>query len=203
MAMKYDLYENPDPDKSGRQQPLHAKIIPTGKTSAKELYTKAAGGTTFNSSEIAAAMTLITKTIVNELKNGHTVELGEIGTLSVTLNSRSVMDKKEIRAASIQVKDLCLRTSKALKQEISKIELERNPYAWKSTGLNTEIRDRELTEYFSTHPFITNPEYQKLRACKPGMALKELNALITEGRITRHGARSSSVYLPAEGNFGK
>lgn len=203
MAMKYDLYENPDPEKSGEKQPLHAKIIPFGKTSAKELYAKAARGTTFNSSEIAAAMMQITKTIVNELKNGNTVELGEIGTISVTLNCRPVMDKKEIRAASIQVKDLCLRTSKEMKREICSIELERNPYAWKSAGLDIETRDRRLTEYFAVHPFITNPGYQKLRACKQSMALKELNALIAQGRIIRHGTRSASVYLPTEGNFGK
>lgn len=203
MAARYDLYENPDPQKSGEQQPMHARFFPFGKISADELYRLAADGTTFNPHELASAFKLITDTIVRQLERGNIIELGDMGTISMTLECRPVMEKTEIRSASIHVKNLTLRTSKAMKQRIKGIELERNPFAWKSVEMNTQTRDRKLTEFFAQTPIMTRRDYEKLRACKPGKALEEINQLIAEGRIKRQGIRSSSFYLPTEGNFGK
>ena len=36
MSAQYDLYETPDPDSTGEQKPLHARIVPNGTYSKKE-----------------------------------------------------------------------------------------------------------------------------------------------------------------------
>ena len=36
MSAQYDLYETPDPDCTGEQKPLHARIVPNGTYSKKE-----------------------------------------------------------------------------------------------------------------------------------------------------------------------
>lgn len=36
MSAKYDLYETPDVQNTGEQQPLHARIVPSGTYSKKE-----------------------------------------------------------------------------------------------------------------------------------------------------------------------
>lgn len=203
MAARYELYENPDPRKSGEKQPMHARFVPLARVSADKLYSLAAEGTTFNRHELASAMKLITDTIIKQLKSGNIIELGELGTVSMTLECRPVMEKTEIRSASVHVKNISLRTSKEMKQRIRSIELERNPYAWQSTKMEAETRDSKLTEFFAQSPFMTRHDYEKLRACKPGKALQEINQLIHEGRIARRGNRSSSLYLPTKGNFEK
>lgn len=35
MSAQYDLYETPDPDCTGEQKPLHARIVPNGTYSKK------------------------------------------------------------------------------------------------------------------------------------------------------------------------
>lgn len=203
MAARYDLYENPDPLKSGKKRPMHARFVPTGKLTTAELCRQAASGSTFNPRELESALKLLTDTIVGQLAEGNTAELGDLGTVSLKLECRPVKNKSEIRSPSVHAKNIMLRPGVKIKKRISTIELERNPDSWRSPGLETEVRDRKLTEFFATHPFMLSRDYRQLRSCKPGMALKELNELVREGRIVRQGARSTSFYVPAEGYFGK
>ena len=201
MAARYDLYENPDPQKSGKKQPLHARFVPCGKLTTAELCRQAALGSTFRPHELESALNLLTDAIVRQLEEGNTAELGDLGTVSLKLECRPVTNKSEIRSPSVHVKNITLRPGIKIKRRISSIELERNPDSWKSAELETDLRDRQLTKYFATHPYMLSSDYCKLRSCKPGMALKELNELIREGKIVRQGARSTSFYMPAEGYF--
>lgn len=194
MAAQYDLHENPDPKQTGKKQPLHPRFAPLGTVSARELFELAADETTFNPAELEAALAQITKRIVMTLESGYNVELGEIGTLTLSLKGRPVMDEKEIRSASIEVNNLVLRTSKRMKQRLSRIQLKRNPEAWTSTPLNVEKRDAALATHFEKNPFISREEYQQIRGCKRGKAIKELNELIAEGRISRYGAPKQGLY---------
>lgn len=203
MTAKYNLYENPDPKKTGKPQPLHARIVPSGKVESAQLYELAARGSTYNASELSAAMELVTETLLTQLKEGKTVELGKLGTVSLTLKCRPVMDKKEIRSSSVEVKDLSLRTSKKIKEKLKTICLERNPPSGGSISVTPAQIDKALTAFFTDNLFITTKEYQHITGCKHTKALKELNGLIAEGRIHREGTRSCSIYLPVAGNFGK
>ena len=38
MSAQYDLYETPDPDCTGEQKPLHARIVPNGTYSKKRIH---------------------------------------------------------------------------------------------------------------------------------------------------------------------
>lgn len=203
MSVKYDLYENPDPKKTGEKQPMHARFVPTGKLTADELCEHAARGNTFQPGEIKAVIDCLTSTIVQELAAGYIIEFGNIGTLSLTLDCRPVMEKNEIRSASVHVRNMTLRTSKEMKRKLVSIHPERNPYGWKSKEMDESIITGRLTEYFATHPFMRSSDYFRLRECKRGKGMIELNRLVDEGKLVRNGKKSTVVYMPAEGWFGK
>lgn len=203
MAVKYDLYENPDPKRSGEKQPLHARFVPTGRLTADELCEYVARGNTFQPGEVKALLTCLTDTIATELAAGKIIELGDIGTLSLTLNCRPIMEKDEIRSASVRIKNMTLRTSKEMKRKLASIHLERNPHGWQSKNVDEDIITQRLTEYFATHPFMRSSDYCRLRECKRGKGLIELNKLVSEGKLIRDGKKSTIVYLAAKGRFGK
>lgn len=195
MAAHYELRRNPDPEQTGEKQPLHPRFVPRCTVTVDELCERASEETTFGAHELKGALELFAKYAVQYLSEGCNVELGKFGTLSLSLKGRPVMEANEIRSYSIKATDLTLRTSKEMKNRISRIQLERNPWAWSSAPLDTQKRDAALEEYFKGHAFITRQEYQQLRGCKRAMAVRELNALIAEGRLERYGKPNLGIYM--------
>ena len=59
---------------------------------------------------------------------GYNVELEGIGTFSVSLKSRPVMEKNEIRAESIHFKDVKFRSSKELRDRLKTMPVFRDEY---------------------------------------------------------------------------
>lgn len=203
MAAKYDLYKNPSPKGKAEEQLMHARFVPYGKVTADELYKLAANGNTFTPGEIHAMLECVIDTVINQLEFGKVVEFGSLGTISMTLDSRPVMKKSEIRSQSVCVKNLTLKVSKVTKRRIHSIELERNPYGWQSHQMEPEEIERRLTEYFAKNFVMRSPDYCHLRKCKRCMGIKELNAFIAEGRLCRNGRGCTTIYIPTAGNFGR
>lgn len=204
MAAQYDLYENPDPSKSGKPQLLHARFVPSGKVTARRFCELAAEGNTFNPMEMQGMLECIIDTLIEQLKEGKVVELGSLGTVSMTLTCRRpAMKKNEIRSNSVRVKNLSFTLFRRTKQRIKDIRLEHKPQGWQSRKVSAEVMEKRLTDFFASHPVMISRDYCRLRECKPGKGLRELNALIEEGRLIRQGRRAASFYIPAEGNFGR
>ena len=128
MSAKYDLYETPDVQNTGEQQPLHARIVPSGTYSKKEFLERVSHSSqTFNYNVIDAVVGIVIDELAEALSEGYVVELGELGHFSISLKcTHKVMAKREIRAESICFDNVHLRTSKEFKRKIKReIELER------------------------------------------------------------------------------
>lgn len=203
MAVQYELFENPAAGRKDGEHLLHPRFIPSGRTDRKMLCEKMAAGTTFNSGELAGMLQRLEDVVLQELGSGNIVELGGLGTLSLTLKSPSVSQRNEIRSASVEVSALKLRTSRRMKARMGAFRIERKPDSWQSTPLDEAGRDRMLADFFASNPFMNSREYQQMRHCKYGMAIRELNRLVEEGKLERRGSRASSVYVPATGTFGQ
>ena len=60
MSAKYDLYETPDVQNTGEQQPLHARIVPSGTYSKKEFLERVSHSSqTFNYNVIDAVVGIV------------------------------------------------------------------------------------------------------------------------------------------------
>lgn len=112
MSVYYDLYASGNPQKD-EQQPLHARVIPSGTLDAKKFIELVSKSNGFSQATIEGCLQAITDELQHWLKQGWTVEVGELGHFSLSLKcGRPVMEKKEIRSPSIHLNKINLRINK-------------------------------------------------------------------------------------------
>ncbi len=162
MSAYYDLFEKPDVNKTGKQQPLYARFIPKGTIEQKEFLNRVHLFTGISRSLLEGAMSAFMDELRDCLADGWTVELGELGYFTPSLScQREVMEKKELRAASVRLRGLNFRVSKEFYKELDKkMQLERHPQsASKSESsvplLSVEQRFRLLEEYLQQYLALT------------------------------------------------
>lgn len=201
MSAHYDLFEKPDVRQTGEQQPLYARFIPKGTIDQKEFIDRVHLFTGISRSLLEGAMASFMDELRDCLADGWTVELGELGYFTPSLSCRrEAMEKKELRAASVSLRGLNFRLSKAFYKELNKkIQLERHPQsASKSASsiapLTMEQRRQLLEEYLQNYPCINRAQYTRLTGRSVKQAINDLNQLIEDGVLMRHGEGRNVVY---------
>lgn len=112
-------------------------------------------------------MTCITDAVIEYLRDGYIVQLGELGYLSVTVSGRAVKDKKEIRSGSVHFKNVNLRISSSLRKEMCSMPLER----------------------------VEVSNVSRLTHILKNKAISDLNQFVADGWLTKYGAGRTVVYL--------
>ena len=88
MSAYYDLFEKPDIRQTGEQQPLYARFIPKGTIERKEFINRVHLFTGISRSLLEGAMAAFMDELRDCLADGWTVELGELGYFTPSLNCR-------------------------------------------------------------------------------------------------------------------
>ncbi|WP_297972546.1 DNA-binding protein [uncultured Bacteroides sp.] len=203
MSAYYDLFEKPDVRQTGEQQPLYARFIPKGTIDRKEFLNRVHLFTGINRSVLEGAMASFIDELCDCLADGWTVELGELGYFTPALACRrEVMEKKELRAASVMLRGLNFRLGKKFYRKLDKkMQLERAP---KSVGqsvssaslLSVEQRFRLLDDYLrQEQPCINRAQYVRLTGRSVKQAITDLNLFIEEGLLMKCGAGRNVVYM--------
>ena len=97
MSAYYDLYQTPDPLGENRNEPrLHARILPRGTISADKFRELVAKATGFSPAILDGTLQAVTDELYSWLSEGWTVEVGELGYFSVSLQGPPVMHKKDV-----------------------------------------------------------------------------------------------------------
>ena len=96
MSIHYDLYDTPDIQQSGDEQPLHPRVVTKGTIDQDEFLDRVHKFTGMSRSMLAGAMQSFQNELRDLLANGWIVELGDIGFFSVSLQGPPVMNKKEV-----------------------------------------------------------------------------------------------------------
>lgn len=193
MCARYRMVRNPNPTGDKKKQALHPRVVPYGTLHTDEVIKEAESRSGMSGADIKGALRVLADVMVNRLDQGYNIELDGLGFFSVSLTSRPVMDKKEIRSESIHFKNVNFRCGKYLKSKLKTMHLERIPEG-KGALPPFEERVRRLTEYLNTHHFITCSDYRDLTGCSKYRALEDLNKLINEGKLEKGGYRSTRVY---------
>ncbi len=201
MSAHYDLFEKPDIRQTGEQQPLYARFIPKGTIGREEFLDRVHLFTGISRSLLEGAMASFMDELRDCLADGWTVELGELGYFTPSLSCRrEVMEKKELRAASVSLRGLNFRLSKAFYKELDKkIQLERHPQSVSKSASSTapltmEQRRQLLEEYLQNFPCINRAQYTRLTGRSVKQAINDLNQLIEDGVLMRHGEGRNVVY---------
>ena len=200
MSAYYDLFETPDVQNTGKPQPLHVRFVPKGTIDSKEFIDRVHRFTGLSHSLLEGAMTAFMDELRDCLANGWTVELGELGYFTPSLKCRPVMDKKELRAASVSLRGLNYRLSRKFYRGLNeKIHFERRPSDESSALSSESILSKEqclrlLENYLQQYPCINRAQYSRLTGRGRRQAIDELNSFIEEGVLMRHGMGRSVVY---------
>lgn len=201
MSAHYDLYETPDVQNTGEEQPLHARIVPSGTYSKKDFLERVSRSSqTFNYNVIDAVVGVVIDELAEALSEGYIVELGELGHFSISLKcTHKVMNKRDIRAESICFDNVHLRTSKEFKRKIKReIELERvdkSKHSSQKVEFSLDQRLHKLQEFLKKNGGITRLEYSSLTGLSRLKAIDELNAFIGKGILRKRGAGRTVFYV--------
>ena len=197
MSTYYDLYENPNPDKEDKTTLLHPRVVSKGTISQDEFLDRVHKFTGISRSLLSGSMESFYQELCNLLADGWNVELGELGYFSASLQAPAVKKKSEIRAGSIQFKNVNFRPSNHLKKEIaSKMTFERcaSPTRPNKNNIPEEACLSLVNEYLDKYPCINRSQYCSLTGRDKQTALKELNTFIEHGILMRHGVGKQVVY---------
>lgn len=201
MSVNYDLYETPDLTKSGEEQPLHARVILKGSYTASEFVEQVHAFQHIPHAQVVGALEAITSQLKHLLLKGYSVELGDIGYFSLSLSvDKKVTDSKDLRSASVCLKDINLRINRQFKKDIrSKLELQRyhSPFRVKNP-LERERCLQRLEKFLEDHPCINRQDYAALVGKTKTQALQDINIFIEEGVLKKYGVGRSVVYIKGE-----
>ncbi len=197
MAIQYDFYETSefqDEENDGRQ--LRARAVSRGTISAEKLYKRVQQVSGFKVAESKGVMAAITDMVLFFLSEGYNVQLDELGFLSVSLTSRRVKNRREIRAESVEFSQLNFRASKKVRDFLTYAEKEKvSTGRAKSSKLPVEKRAQLLKDFLGTHPFATRADYCRITSTLKDKAMNDIHAFIEEGWLRKYGNGRTVVYL--------
>lgn len=195
MGAKYALYENPNPKGDGKKQPLHARIVPKGTIHTPEIAEEIADSCGYSTATTKGMLDALAKVISKNLRRGYTVELDDLGSFSISLKCRPVMDKKELRSWSVHFNNIHFKGSKKLKQRLTAIDLERDSDAG-ATSYSPEQHKGRMLRMMDNKEYFTASEYMRLNGCNRTTAIRDLNELMEDGRIKKLGHGKAVLYVP-------
>ena len=195
MGAKYALYENPNPKGDGKKQPLHARIVPKGTIHTQEIAEEIADSCGYSTAITKGMLDALAKVISKNLRRGYTVELDDLGSFSISLKCRPVMDKKELRSWSVRFGNVHFKGSKKLKQQLGPIDLERYSEA-AATHYVPEQRKGRMLNAMEEKEYFTAAQYMRLNGCNRSTAVRDLNELIEDGKIKKLGYGKAVLYVP-------
>lgn len=198
MSIQYDLYETPDIRQTGEKQPLHPRVVVKGTVDQDEFLDRVHRFTGISRSLLSGALQSFQNELSNLLADGWIVEMGDIGYFSLSLQGPPVMQKDEVRAPSIKLKNINFRVGSQFKKEVQgKMWLERGQSFTRPTqkGTRNEGKCLEIVNtYLETHPCLSRTDYCRLTGCDKKTALRELGSFIERGELMRYGRGKLVVY---------
>ncbi|WP_304246604.1 HU family DNA-binding protein [Parabacteroides gordonii] len=193
MTAIYKMEKNPPKKGSSKKVVLHPRIIPWNTLNTEALISEGSKRSTYTGGDLKGAVRLIADMLAEKLNDGYNVYLDGIGYFSVSLHSRPVEDKKELRSESVHFKNVNFRCCAQLKKRLKNIPLERYKEP-KKNDFSQEEKERRLLWYLGRHAYITTVGYQGLNGCTQYMARKELKQFVTDGLLIEDGTKRMCIY---------
>ena len=179
MDALYDFLPAPPSNTDENSQRLYPRIVSKGTVTFEKLTEKIANHSGLSKGTILAVMDEIEYWTSQLLSDGYRVQIGNIGTASVSLKANTeVYDPSDIHAQSIQFGKIRLTASKKFaKQCYGNVlrapagqKIQRNPKAY-----SQDERLTLLQSYLEEHAYITLKAYGELTGLPKTTAWRDLN----------------------------
>ncbi|WP_321517661.1 HU family DNA-binding protein [uncultured Bacteroides sp.] len=125
MSIQYRLTPMRDNISENPKQGFYAQVVTKGTIDTRELCKAISEKCSLNVADMKAAIEALAQTIEDKLQDGYNVSIDELGTFSVSAESRTVQDSEEIRGQSVKVKNINFRPSVRLKTTMKTSKFER------------------------------------------------------------------------------
>ena len=199
MDALYDFLPVPSANSEKKTPRLYPKIVSKGTVTFEKLTEKIANHSGLSKGTILAVMDEIEYWTSQLLSDGYRVQIGNIGTASVSLKANTeVYDPSDIHAQSIQFGKIRLTASKKFaKQCYGNVlrapagqKIQRNPKAY-----SEEERLNLLLSYLEDHVYITLKTYGELTGLPKTTAWRDLNKWVKAHFIGFEGRAPHRVYV--------
>ncbi len=199
MDALYDFLPVPSANSEKKPPRLYPKIVSKGTVTFEKLTEKIANHSGLSKGTILAVMDEIEYWTSQLLSDGYRVQIGNIGTASVSLKANTeVYDPSDIHAQSIQFGKIRLTASKKFaKQCYGNVlrapagqKIQRNPKAY-----SEEERLNLLLSYLEDHVYITLKTYGELTGLPKTTAWRDLNKWVKADVIDIEGRAPHRVYV--------
>lgn len=125
MSIQYRLTPMRDNISATPKEGYYAQVVTKGTVDTRELCKEIADKCSLTVADMKAAIEALAQTIEDKLQDGYNVCIDELGTFSVSAESRTVQDADEIRGQSVKVKNINFRPSVRLKTSMKNSKFER------------------------------------------------------------------------------
>ncbi len=195
MSIEYDLFTNPL--REGEEKPtLHARAINIQTVNTDKLAETIEGMSTFTVADIKGAIKAIGERLCFFLGNSQSVHLEGIGTFSVTLKCKQqVVNKKDIRSASIEFKNVEFRADPELKKRLRNARIERREGTSNKKSYNSDIRQKRILWYIKNYGSINQSVAASLNQCTRQKAKADLEQLLEDNQIQKNWCGKRAFYV--------
>lgn len=193
MSAEYRMERNPNPKGDDKQQALHPRLIPQGTLGTEDIAKFSQTISTISEADMKGALAVLAQFTAHQLREGYTVYIEGVGYLTPTLQSRPVMDTKELRSESVHFKNVAFRCDKELKRKLKSMPIYKSNTA-KLKKYSLDERRERLIRYLDGEEYITSTYYAALNHCSKYSAQKDLEMFTKEGVVIKSGYRSSTHY---------
>ena len=199
MSVFYDFMPLPSKENDENAPRLYPKLIPYQTVSFNELTQKIVAHSGLTKGNVLAVMDEIEHWATQLLSEGRRVQIGNIGTLSVSLKADTeVYDKSEVHAQSIRFDKVKMTVSKQFSKQCrgrvlrapSEKKVKQSSFAY-----SEEERLAMLQSYLETHDYITRTEYGNLTGLLKYKAWQDLNKWVDAKLIDIAGRAPHRVYV--------
>ena len=197
MSAEYKMERNPRLKGDDKKQALHPRLVPSGTVGTNQIAQFSQDTSSISAADMKGALAVLARYTELQLQEGFTVHIEGIGYLTPTLQSRPVMDPKELRSESVHFKNVAFRCDKKLKNAMRVMKAYKAPTP-KVEHYDLEERRARLIWYLDHHDQITSTNYRGLNHCSKYSAQNDLKYFTDEGLLIQTGYRSSTSYRKNE-----
>ena len=200
MAIKYEIHYLPNAGGNDETRRF-AHIFEEPAMDDKQMVERIAKHSCLGKGEVSAVLMHLRDIIEEDLKNGHRVNIPEIGYLSLSTNldmDEQTPDNK-VRADYVSVKGIKFRpNANLLKQVKHHTHFEKSQYTSRSYPFSEETLKEKIKEYLQTHHSINRRILELEFHIRKQTALNWLKKLVDSGFLVKEGSRTAPVYYLAE-----
>lgn len=203
MAINYEFYESPNPQKDGKRT-FHARVVGFNRVTTDKLAQEIQEECSLTKADVKAVLVALADKLAMHLGEGSKVFLEDIGYFQVNLKcGKEVADAEGMKRAGVSFKSVSFRADAELKKKMKAKKVQRSRISRHSLPLTEEQIDERLTEYFATNPVLTRHKFQFLCQQVQSTAGRIIRQLVEAGKLRNISSPRNPVYVPAEGFYGR